>query len=565
MSFFSRDDDGLGLVAIIIIGILALLFIFQFCNFTSKPPCPEGSYECASSPCGCCKQNSDGSVDVCSACDDYISVGGKCCQKSNPQQCVELIKQCVYPSSCTADAECSVDPCPESKCELQSNGQGACKPCAVGAVCNSEDPNSCCSGMVCSEGKCAPADKCLTKCTTDTECKAIPGCSNYGCNLLKNICENCENKQCKTTADCCSGAKWGCVNGLCVDCFSSCDPSQQNCPCSGTKCINGKCTGCDEGAPCDKDHPCCEGYTCNLESGKCESCNRQCTDNTECCAGGLCVNGVCAYSNSCNNLPCTNPTEPCKVCTSSDSCLTCTDNTICAKSNSGFVCKPQGNCPAGQYECDDPNCPTGCCDALTGECACGEGGHPCKTLEGCGCCIDGEKTALACPENTYLCPDYGCTEIAPDCSLMGGKLVCKVTKPQCPSGTFTCKDNNGCCAYIVPADGVPSGISSVDTSTCFSGYGYSEIKNIGNIPLLTTVCCDSVTYTKSGDTFKYTFVCGGKTYKDTSKVSPYEVIITSTLQFDNDYCTKVASKCTSEGKKLEDCFTKPIMIKIGGK
>lgn len=560
MAAYSRDDDYLQMIALIMLLLLVIIAILQFCGATAPGACPAGSYACTSSPCGCCRQNSDGSIDICSACADYISVGGKCCSKANPQQCIFLTAQCIYPPSCTSDAECSMNPCPASKCEADASGLLKCKPCTTGAVCNADDPNSCCSGMVCSNGRCEPQDKCIFGCKNDTECSSVPGCANFGCNTLTKLCENCAAKPCTTRADCCSGARWDCVNGVCTDCFTACDPLNPKCACAGMKCENGRCTGCKEGAACDASNPCCSGFKCNLQTGKCEPCNKQCTTNEECCTGGLCIRGVCSYSNSCKDLPCPNPGEACIICSGSNNCISCTDNTVCGlnKNTGSFQCvNPAEMCEQGFTY-----------NPISGECECDEGGHKCVNVEGCSCCSSGDVTVTACPDGMLMCQNYGCIAPSVTCEIVGGRPECSFPRTGCPKGTFECTKKEGaCCTYFVPANGIPSGIKAVDTTTCLSGYGFDAV--LGgqlrgmNVTLLT--CCDLVTYTKSAGTFTYTFVCGGKTYTGKSTVSPYESVVMTAMQFDDSFCKKKADECTAKGIPLSVCFTQPIIIRIGGK
>ncbi|MEM0437839.1 MAG: hypothetical protein QXU54_00905 [Candidatus Micrarchaeia archaeon] len=554
MALGDEDDNGLKLLALLGAGVLALLIVQALCA-SSSAQCPEGSYACADSPCGCCVQNADGSVDICKSCSGYAVMDGKCCSLSNPQDCASGPAVCVAVEPCKSDSDC----CAGSKCE-----GGDCKGCEQGAYCDEQNP--CCSGMSCFNGKCAACE--AKPCMLETAAKDC--CSGYECYLGK--CTSCE-KACNPgePGACCDG--WACISGSCKNCVASCNPLQgQMCACDGFQCVNGKCAGCKEGAYCDENNPCCNGYACNFEKKVCESCEKSCSKDSECCAGGVCVMGSCEYTGNCEGAPCTNPGEPCELCsTGSDKCSKCTDNTVCAakdKSANEFVCKPKGGCSEGQVACDTAECPTGCCDAFTGQCACGEGGHPCKTVQGCTCCTYGTQTVSVCPPNTFKCPQ-GCTGapmVGDSCMVFdtpsGKKEFCHAPPNlMCEWGTFACtKDPSKCCIYIVPNDGLPAGALQVPPDICKSGYAYVT----KGTTLLTYVCLRAQ-YEKLGpNNHKYTFYKkdGSVFGVDTSMISPYEYIVSNYKEeVGGNFCTKLEKFCLLN--KINNCFTAPKEIVVG--
>ncbi|MEM3363886.1 MAG: hypothetical protein QXS93_00030 [Candidatus Micrarchaeia archaeon] len=598
MALYGRDDDYLQLIAILFIGFLALLFITQVCGKTTQGACPDGYYECASSPCGCCKQNTDGSVDVCSGCADYVVVGGKCCKKSNLDDCISSYDVCVFPESCVSDADCSAKSCPKSVCEVQPDGKNKCKPCEKGAVCNPSLKNSCCADMMC-DPKTSRCQPCIDKeCLTNDDC-----CNGYSCNPQPDNtrkCEPCLDQPCDTRP-CCPGYECSVQPGgskLCKPCEGVLCTSDKDC-CNNYGCFNGKCASC-VAKPCTKNSDCCNGYSCTLQrdgtrkcqpcisgldctgqqccpgmqctpypdgSNKCIPCiGKTCTSSSDCCKGDFCVGGVCTSLSSCVGVGCTTPGEPCRLCSNVQdlsSCSKCTDNTICANDGTGkFVCQPA--CQDGGVACD--TCPTGCCDPLTNECICGPGEHPCEGIEGCSCCVYGSQVVTTCPEGTFLCPGYGCKEPFL-CSVdpITRQISCTFPSFECPSGTFECTQQKGsCCAYVIPANAIPPSISTVDTSICGSGYGVFVNVNIGSISLNKYICCDKITYTLTGSMYTYSFICGGKSYTGTSTVSPYEYVVSAKQVLGEDFCKEAVKRCTESGVDVDKCFKQPISVNVGG-
>ncbi|MCX8200394.1 MAG: hypothetical protein N3G76_02910, partial [Candidatus Micrarchaeota archaeon] len=351
--------------------------------------------------------------------------------------------------------------------------------------------------------------------------------------------------------------------------------SKDSACCNGYGCIlqaegTKKCQPCAAGLDCSRQQ-CCPGMQCTQfpdGTKKCLPCaGRQCASQSDCCKGDMCVNGQCRSLSSCAGVPCTTPGESCKLCADvrdPATCSRCTDNTICANDGSGkFVCQPA--CQAGGVVCG--TCQTGCCDPLTGKCACGPGEHACENVEGCACCTYGAQTVQACPQGMLMCPGYGCAPpfICTKDPVFKISICRPTTDIKCEKGTFECAQHkNACCTYIVPADAIPPGISAVDTKTCPSGYGIIMQFDRGSANFRKFVCCEKVSYKLEGKTYQYSFTCGGSTYTGTSAASSYEYMVSTTKALSENFCKEVASTCAAQGIPLEQCFTKPIQAQVGG-
>ncbi len=533
MPFWRNNDTGMELLAILLIGfMLLLLFMLLFQNLGGN--CPEGAVQCDASlsACGCCVEDGFGNlVEYCEtgSCPEGFSLNpstGQCCNAQNPANCITNQKVCVNPLSCESSLDC---------CEGYSCSNGRCAPCEAGLVCDPQDPNSCCSGFMCTaEGTCESCNN--VACASDSDC-----CGGYECS--NEFCISCE-RTCAEDDECCNG--WNCVAGACESCYRSCS-SDVDC-CDGDACIDGSCSGCEQGAYCDEDKPCCNGFECNMNANACESCDRSCSFSEDCCDDGVCSQGSCAYAESCEGFPCSNPGEACIVCSGND-CIDCADDTVCAWNDAAsmFTCQSSGNCGEGQVACSAEDCASGCCDALTGECSVCASGHPCENVEGCSCCEQGAQNIVACPEGTFLCEGRGCAVILPECEQIGGMIICAPSvEAACPSGAFECSDNpDACCMYILPRNAIPDGVVSTTSDVCASGYQDAQQGS----------CC-TVSYEQGDGVFNYAFDCGGNSYYSSSQVSPYEYPTYSMKVLPEDYCDNIAATCP-EGQQ---CFADPVVV-----
>lgn len=552
MPFGRNEDTGMELIAILLIGFILLLLVFLLLQNLGNA-CPQGTVQCDASvsACGCCVEDGLGNlVEYCEAgvCPSGYSLDpntGRCCDVQNPSNCITNQEVCVNPLSCSLDSEC----CNGWSCE-----NGECAPCESGLICDPQDPDSCCSNYVCSEeGRC---ESCANQqCSLDSDC-----CEGYECN--NGLCTSCE-RVCNNDQDCCNG--WNCEGGVCASCYRLCG-SDIDC-CNGDACFDGSCLGCEQGAYCDENKPCCDGYQCNLQTNTCDSCDRQCTLNEQCCEGGVCSEGICVYPQSCEGFACSNPGEPCRVCSGND-CVNCEDDTVCAWDStlSKFTCQSSGNCGEGQVACEDTDCPSGCCDALSGECSVCAVGHACETIEGCTCCTEGTQNIVTCPQGTFLCEGYGCMVSSLECQQIGSAIICTPSAlPSCPQGTFECSSNpDTCCMYVVPMEALPEEVSLTTSDVCPSGYKLKQVQGFGIfnapspqlLPTRRTLSCCNVSYEKRNNYYQYAFSCDGDVYFGRSQVSPYEYMVYTTKVLPQSYCTEIALQCPPN----EQCFIDPVVI-----
>ena len=515
------DDDGIKMFGLILVVAIILILLSSCAMPSNTSTCPEGSYSCSESPCGCCISNSDGSVNYCSGCEGYsLNDEGLCC--SSEYDCGT--------GSCTNPLFCDTyDCCPGSSCETQIGIlKPICKPCTENSVCNPEVEDSCCENMRCSINGFCEDCKTLT-CTPETV--ATDCCKDSECT--DNKCISCE-RACKTEMDCCD--EWQCTSGTCENCNRACDPL--NPCCDGDSCSSSnKCEGCSEGASCSVDKPCCSGFSCNLDSGKCESCIKPCETSEDCCDTGTCnpLTKMCQYPNDCSNLPCMNIGEKCQLC-GNDGCVECTDNTICASSGGVPVCKSQGSCAVGQYDCSSEYLNCNCCDAVTGKCADEKTKVDCSTISGCETCSCISYDVIVCSEkngNSLYCDKKGCFDV-----LISDPIF---IDPVCHDCSM---DSGACCTYLVPENALPSGISKVDLNVCLSGY------KMGN------ECVAKVTYSMDDESGYYTYrftYAGQSSVEGQSKVGPSEMVIST---------VKVESQTICDGM-TSDRFTEPKYYTVG--
>jgi Cys-rich repeat protein len=240
---------------------------------------------------------------------------------------------------------------------------------------------------------------------------------------------------------------------------------------SGQVCINGACEDAQDGGPAPDGGVACicpAGEYCD-PNGNCVQDPNQCSSNSDCQAGQVCMGGFCETA-------CASDSD----CPTGDVCLNgvcaaCADPTTGCNADGGVAaCRTNSDCPAGEY-CD-PTTGTcqggvdgGCFDANGNPCDGGvDGGIACDPVRGCpagyvcdsnGTCqpVDGGQPDAGCGDPSNPCDggpsDAGVTCVAGgncangvDCGAGGtcvnGACQCVCDANSCP---FGCCDSSGVC------------------------------------------------------------------------------------------------------------------------
>ena len=199
----------------------------------------------------------------------------------------------------------------------------------TGVACSS--PSECCSSR-CANGTCA-SQQCTA---TGQTCAAGTDCCSGLCN---GTCQAVPGGTCKVLGDSCGGngecCSSLCRGGVCQRAYS-CQPNgdicRSNAECCGQRCAAsgdggvGRCLfitgggggGClQEGNPCSGGSGCCSrtcfdpgtGASVCLPAGGCRLTGTWCTNNDQCCGGGVnpngrveCTSGRCDNGQACNGV-----------------------------------------------------------------------------------------------------------------------------------------------------------------------------------------------------------------------------------------------------------------------
>ncbi len=459
------------------------------------------------------------------------------------------------------------------------------------------DEDACDDGDLCTEDKCAPANKqCSWKKIGEGEaCDDGDACTQKE-KCLGNKCISTEATKCDDgdpcTGDVCSKAIGICEHPAKAD-GGACDdgdPCTENAACKGGKC-GGQPKVCDDGDVCTKD-ACTPGKGCTTTPADGAACDdgQLCTKN-DACAGGKCVGELpkdCAGAGPCQEASCDPKTGACVKTTKKDG-AGCDDGDACS---SGEVCKA-GQCGGGTgTSCSGGTvCEPNVCDKTTGKCAATklkdgdkcDDGNACTTKETCqaGSCIDIGKvcnddnvcTTDSCDKATGCkhaavagpCEDGDlCTEGE---ACAGGK--CAGAKPKsCDDGAGcsvdTCNKADGTCSHDTKAqEGKPcndDGSVCTANETCKAGKcqgGSAKVCSDGK-PCTADECdpktgacvfppakvgasCDDGSYCTFSDGCDATGKCTGKTFPCDDK-NPCTT----------DACVAASGKCTFTPKKSGD-------------
>ncbi|NYZ76603.1 hypothetical protein H0N98_05140 [Candidatus Micrarchaeota archaeon] len=481
----------------------------QLCGTGPSPtshPIPDyygeccAGYQCDSGYCkttsSCASQGYTCNYDS-DCCSGLTCSGGKC-----------VTTACTTSGSCTSNADCcenyycNVNASP-SECFAVNCGLSGYSPCY--------SDNDCCSGLVCTNDRCAPQLKQCSQITPQTPSDCDLGiCSGGLCHYLpaRHLNNNpsqpiAENAKCwcdlcaQTPAN--SDSIWvkgNCNNGTIAytdycdqeggdilhntRCFNyttyiqatgsdtaysgyplgSCTTYNVNCSLYNARCYDGACVNftCKTSGSCITTADCCSSYYCS--DGECKKqcmTSGACTNNSDCCSPSACINGYCNVPQTCSDTTttCANSSQCCpgNYCHYDNTC----HSTPCA--SSGGSCETNTGC-CSPYACISgycsipPTCQTsGRCNTDTDCCS----SYYCSSNYQCTIC----QTAGSCTKSSQCC--YGSCHGDGFCSMQ----VCK-------SASATCNVTSDCCYGLYCSYGVCTSCQTsgrcTTTADCCSGY-----------------------------------------------------------------------------------------------
>jgi len=273
--------------------------------------------------------------------------------------------------------------------------QGAC--CFSGSVCWDVLPGACLDGVflglgtTCADEPCNDVGACCLEVDTCADAMTRYDCmSDVGTFLEGVVCATeppMTCGECDPQADDCDDGLFcngtdTCINGICVEGASPCDPLTETCDQDNDVCLVFACVfdiDCDDQNPCTTD-------TCNVDN-ECEYEALEdltpCSDDLFCNGAEVCMSGVCEEG--------TWPCEPEEICDE--------DNDVCIECLVDEDCDDEDMCTTDA--CVDDACvltPVVCDDDLF-----------CNGLEECdpgtGDCVDGVAPCVPqyCDEDDDIC------------------------------------------------------------------------------------------------------------------------------------------------------------------
>jgi len=273
--------------------------------------------------------------------------------------------------------------------------QGAC--CFSGSVCWDVLPGACLDGVflglgtTCADEPCNDVGACCLEVDTCADAMTRYDCmSDVGTFLEGVVCATeppMTCGECDPQADDCDDGLFcngtdTCINGICVEGASPCDPLTETCDEDNDVCLVFACVfdiDCDDQNPCTTD-------TCNVDN-ECEYEALEdltpCSDDLFCNGAEVCMSGVCEEG--------TWPCEPEEICDE--------DNDVCIECLVDEDCDDEDMCTTDA--CVDDACvltPVVCDDDLF-----------CNGLEECdpgtGDCVDGVAPCVPqyCDEDDDIC------------------------------------------------------------------------------------------------------------------------------------------------------------------
>jgi hypothetical protein len=377
------------------------------------------------------------------------------------------------------------------------DGKGACRKYPRGTECKAgtcqgdsvEGIRTCDGAGNCSETKSQPCppytcdpknNRCVSKCTTDSQCSSDHQCVAGSCGKSINGAE-CDSND-------------GCLSGFCVDhvcCNIACTGACVTCTEPSSK---GRCTY----LPTDRTDPACNGQdpsSCG-RTGACDGAGR-CTlyrENTV-CAPSKCgetseqTPGTCDGSGSCrapqlidcspflcSTNVCDTSCDPngTDVCQPGHACVSKTvggvTQGICGKRKNGQVCTSPDDCESGQ-----------CVDGVCCESACEGACRSCNLPGSPGRCLN---VAARDPDPRKICKDQGADKCLTNglcdgqgaCANYPSDTVCGAES--CSDGTYypprMCGDNQQCPAVASRTCSPYRCSGSVCSTSCVSDAQCSD-------------------------------------------------------------------------------------------
>jgi hypothetical protein len=347
-----------------------------------------GSDQCSSGADQC---NSGHCTDTVCCADDKCPAGqscniprseGVCTATLPPGQPCTVDAQCTVPTPgaasgfCTDLFCCGVRVCPTGQSCGISPHEGLCWPLPPSTPTLTPTPTATPIPTPAPNGsQCASPSQCVSGFCTDTVCCSAATCpQGQFCNIsgFRGICRSKGSGECTADTDCLSG---NCGGSVCAGTRTPTptptpkpgDPcgSETQCTGGGLHCTEGVCctsAACDQGQSCTV--PGSQGFCTALptpaptKSGHGDTCPTPGSGNG--CVTGLCTNGVCCDTASCQS------TERCDIFGSKGVCSPpldpgrqCTLNTDC-NADFGLLCLfcstgPPDCATAGQYFCTVPS------------------------------------------------------------------------------------------------------------------------------------------------------------------------------------------------------------------
>ncbi len=470
----------------------------------------------------CKPRDGSGSTDKCTKNDD-CKIAGQFCKLATGT-CVEClnINHCDDGLICRSDGTCgelevgctSDDDCAGLHCDTVS---GSCVQCVSSGQCPSGQ--TCRDFMCVSSGGGGGGTDGGGGGSGNPSCASQTDCDSYGkiCDPGSNECVDCEDdSQCGSGRRCAAGTctqapngggggggggagsclfrddcnGQACFDGECQPCFSDfmcadatdlftgatkmCDVDSGSCvdpQCyDANDCPTGQaCWGIGHCGECLFDDECRVGETCNWDTGVCEAAPTppECTSNSECSGGMVCVSNSCAAcsaDNQCNagdkcgtDGRCYTPAPQTGTRAFGETCSAsnkCSDGLICLTMNSKSLCTRP--C-IGSGNGGDADCPSG---------------YGCYNFESGS--LDGTKMCVATSQVSADFPGVPFT-LAPGSDCSSGNAcqtsICYSDSQECARACLANRDcDTGDVCYAVWAD---DGSVTLGDHLCY----YSDTEN----------------------------------------------------------------------------------------
>lgn len=319
------------------------------------------------------------------------------------------VPECLIPSDCGPDSDCSHPTCDDNVCGTANEG--------AGTACDDD------GGQVCNAG-----GDCV-ECLNASHCEPMQICRFNQC--VPPPCANMVQDGLETDVDCGGGVCPACLDDdMCV---------------SFSDCASGYCNASSLCAACTVTAQCQPGAYCDM-SGASNVCTAKKPGGAPCAAGDECLTGACA-DGVCCDAPCD---TDCVACDLVGSVGTCAPHPVATD--------PDGDCGAdtcnGSGAC---RCTDGVENGLETDTDCGGGACPaCPDGDTCTIdadCVSGYCGSTVCATPTCSDNDQNQDETATDCGglvcapcadglpcLVGADCVSGVCGPALTCSPATCSD-----------------------------------------------------------------------------------------------------------------------------